>query len=53
MNKAWVSPSVMCMSEWRGAGKKLDELRSEYAEQGRLYRKLGVALGLGTAVMLM
>jgi len=34
-------------------GKKLDELRSEYAEQGRLYRKLGVALGLGTAVMLM
>lgn len=26
MNKAWVSPSVMCMSEWRGAGDQLDQL---------------------------
>lgn len=26
MNKALISPSVMCMSEWRGAGEKLDAL---------------------------
>ena len=26
MNTAWISPSVMCMSEWRGAGDQLDQL---------------------------